>query len=365
MGIRKIFRLLLPAVVVGIVMPTAADQSGFPPDFDQPAQVIGGAGGAVERDLTSLRRLPVIMVADNGRIHRDWLGSNCGLSAGNAYQAFLDRGFSPHELWMLDLVSAEGRQLTSLELRTDNLKEMVVAVLRYTGADQVVILAHGAGAVVTQAALIKYNLFYAVHSVAYIGGPFHGTDACSMEECLNGRPLCCALTPGSDYLRDVLIPEETPWRPDSMSSDSTWTTRYLTVRNGLRFGDAWFRRNPESPALHGGTNLSFPDLDHDGLRCSAEVLERVLPFLTVQTQPYAANRDLDGDGFQGGPAGGPDCDDRDPGIYPGAREICNDGIDQDCNRVDISCRPGKDRDVPPERRSGVVESAAGIGVGYP
>ncbi len=349
MGIRGIFRLLLPAVVLGIVPPAAADQSGFPPDFDQPAQVIGGAGGATERNVTTLRHLPVIMVADNGRVHDDWLGANCGVASGSVYRAFQDQGFSAHELWMLDLVSAEGRQLTSLELRTDNLKEMIIAVLRYSGADQVVILAHGAGAVVTQAALIKYNLFYAVHSVAYIAGPFHGTDACSMERCLNGQPLCCALTPGSDFLRDVLIPEETPWMPDSVSRESSWTTRYLTVRNGLRYGDAWFTRRPESPALLGAINLSFPDLDHDGLRCSSLVLDSVIPFLTVPTRPDDSRRDGDGDGFQGSSVGGPDCDDGHPQIFPGAREICGDGIDQDCNAVDLSCLPGKDRDVPTHR----------------
>ncbi len=41
--------------------------------------------------------------------------------------------------------------------------------------------------------------------------------------------------------------------------------------------------------------------------------------------------DLDGDGVTTCDG---DCNDNDPSIYPGAQEVCNDGIDQDCNGRD-------------------------------
>ncbi len=43
--------------------------------------------------------------------------------------------------------------------------------------------------------------------------------------------------------------------------------------------------------------------------------------------------DKDGDGFE---APG-DCDDNDPSIFPGGKEKCDDGKDQDCDKSDLSC----------------------------
>lgn len=328
---------------------TFSTDLAFPSDFIKPEEVIGGAGGAEIRERDILHHLPVIFIADNQRIHTDWLGANCGDTENSVYQAFIDKGFDPFELWMLDLIPAEGHQLTSLELRTDNLKEMVFAVLRYTGTNQVNIMAHGAGAVLAQATLVKYNLFYAVHSVAYVAGPFHGTYACDFKRCIDGFPVCCSLTPGSDFLQDLLLPDETPFDShDSMNQP--WSTRYMTIRNGRRFGDTWFFKNPESPTLNGAENLAFGHLGHDGLRCSPDVLAKVIPFLTVPTTPYKTSNDSDGDGFQDQRQGGTDCDDADPKVFPGATEVCGDTIDQDCNAVDILCLPGKDRDVPKMQR---------------
>ena len=47
--------------------------------------------------------------------------------------------------------------------------------------------------------------------------------------------------------------------------------------------------------------------------------------------PRSACCDVDGDEYgYGGSCSGPDCDERDPGINPGAAELC-DGVDQNCN----------------------------------
>ena len=61
--------------------------------------------------------------------------------------------------------------------------------------------------------------------------------------------------------------------------------------------------------------------------------------------------DNDADGFT--PSQG-DCDDTNPDIYPGAEEICGDGIDQDCDGFDKKCAATVDADgdgySPPDDR---------------
>jgi len=54
---------------------------------------------------------------------------------------------------------------------------------------------------------------------------------------------------------------------------------------------------------------------------------------------YLPPVDDDGDGYYAGD----DCDDTDASIYPGAPEICDDGIDQDCEGSDEAC-PAPDND---------------------
>jgi len=57
------------------------------------------------------------------------------------------------------------------------------------------------------------------------------------------------------------------------------------------------------------------------------------PDASVDTAPETEPgcRDLDGDGHGDEAYGGDDCDDARPDVHPGAPEVCNDGVDQDCD----------------------------------
>jgi hypothetical protein len=57
--------------------------------------------------------------------------------------------------------------------------------------------------------------------------------------------------------------------------------------------------------------------------------------------PGENDRDDDGDGITENEG---DCDDTDDSIYPGADEICGDGIDQDCDGNDLACPVDDDDD---------------------
>jgi hypothetical protein len=58
--------------------------------------------------------------------------------------------------------------------------------------------------------------------------------------------------------------------------------------------------------------------------------------LDAPEAPPPPNRDVDADGFVGSPFGGPDCNDANPAIHPGANDVPHDGIDQDCTGRDAT-----------------------------
>lgn len=333
-----------------------ADRNSFPSDFNVPAQTHGGAGGGTSRaDRPESRYFPVIMIPDIGRGRADWTGANPGNTpvweSGSVYDCFLESGFNPMELWMVEFARA-GDQMSSIEEATDDLKFFIAEVMRHTGADQVQLLAHGAGCVLARLTILKYNIAHWVYSEVYISGPFHGAaPGAEGNRALRGHPNAWWLAAGAGPAAEALALGESPVFIHPYTGEP-FKPRAMTLRNGAAGGDAMFADNPDSPALFGAINVMLPGLDHDALRCSRAAAAAFIPFLKNAAKTWSDDEDRDADGFRGAEYGGPDFDDANPDVYPGAPEIPGDGLDQDCTGTDLIEGGGRDcqAPLPPRRR---------------
>ena len=168
-----------------------------------------------------------------------------------------------------------------------------------------------------------------------------GTGACAdgTVSCSQGQILCSTVF--------VRAPEETPG--NGIDDDCNGATDEGSVADD---SDGDGVSDADEDAACDAENARFLAEIHPGAPepccpASAEgdaaALARCDRNCDGETSPCAAG-DSDGDGFLALDAGGMDCDDEDPAIYPGAPEKCGDGVDQDCDGADLPCSPGVDAD---------------------
>jgi len=93
-------------------------------------------------------------------------------------------------------------------------------------------------------------------------------------------------------------------------------------------GTSWGAGIQADAGTYRVVNLGFPFETIYPAASRAAVMTRVLDFLLK-----GACTDDDGDGYavEGGPCGPVDCDDTEAAVNPGAVEICDNGVDDDCN----------------------------------
>ena len=99
--------------------------------------------------------------------------------------------------------------------------------------------------------------------------------------------------------------------------NTSYQQDYVNDRNGA---------DPVEVSLNSGVNTVAVYLREDGTRLETLELEPVAP--------VAQEIDHDGDGYTESEG---DCNDNDDTIYAGAEEVCGDGIDQDCDGLDLNC----------------------------
>jgi hypothetical protein len=97
----------------------------------------------------------------------------------------------------------------------------------------------------------------------------------------------------------------------------------------------------------GGHAVAFGELDPPQRFIDGELVVRRVELAEMATPPFAvratgclhvdggtslgSRADHDCDGYKNIAAGGDDCDDEDPTVHPGAREVCGNGKDDNCN----------------------------------
>ena len=268
--------------------PPAADVA-FAPDFpvlqDQEwGYHMGGWGGIAKEH--PLQHRPVLFVHGNTRDASDW--DEPGKSVK---QRFLDAGYSMQELWAISYNGKSTKQLsppsqcrTNAQLNIPDLVAFVDAVVRYTGAPKLDIIAHSLGVVLTRKMMVEHpQLSRLIEHFVAIAGPNHGTTVCRRAWLIwlvgwMDFMGCNELTPGSAWLRSL--------NGAFGDREARGPMRYMTIYDGTgtdRFYLPWLFFLPvgdqDSPALQGTENHKLPGLTHDELRLHPAATSLYLEFV--------------------------------------------------------------------------------------
>ena len=195
-------------------------------------------------DEGRVSHVPVIFVHGNNDSPFPTACNPFGYIHGVA-QFFLDNGYRPSELWGLGY---QGDQCDLLVDQTHRssvahttaaavplLRQFVQAVLKFTGAKHVDIVAHSLGVTVTREWMLQDNAFHTVRALVAIDGPNHGIINCSPSP-LNfyQLPANGGFTPNSPVC-DEYGSDHTPLLSVlNAAGETPGPTRYLVLRNVLR-----------------------------------------------------------------------------------------------------------------------------------
>ena len=273
---------------VGHCRPSPADVS-FAADFPilqdkEWGYRLGGWGGIARGH--PLRHHPVILIHGNTGDANDW--DEPGRSVR---KRFSEAGYSSQELWALSYNGKTTKELPlALQCRTDNetnipdLAAFVRAVLAYTGAAKVDIVAHSLGVTIARGMLAAHpDWSQVIDDFVAIAGANHGTTVCRRLWLIwligwNDFIGCDELVPGSAWLREL------NGRQGKRETPSP--TRFMTIYDGTGadiFYSRWLFwlpvRDQDSPALKGATNEKIPGLTHNELRTNDEAVSLYLRFV--------------------------------------------------------------------------------------
>jgi pimeloyl-ACP methyl ester carboxylesterase len=318
-SVQVVVAALAAALVVTV--PAAAKNkvlgTSFPPDFPvlndaslgMPLIGFGSAEGPVAHT-------PVIFLHGNNDTP---FPTACNPLFGRMHdfaEYFLAHGYRPSELWGLGYQGDQCDLPADQTIRSSvshtsaasvpDLRAFVHAVLEYTGADQVDIVAHSLGGTVAREWLRQDSAYGLVRALVSVASPHHGIINCSPSPLNYWQlPAFGGFTPASAVCVE-LGAVDTPFLSALNAGDETpGPTRYLTVRASdvdfvyMPFDDGAFPGVPaldrdgepadfsDGPALEGATNLALAGQGvydvlgtaHLGLWSSPETWRAALAFL--------------------------------------------------------------------------------------
>jgi pimeloyl-ACP methyl ester carboxylesterase len=235
----------LGALLVAVPAPASSDRpplgTAFPADFpvivdvSLGVPVIGfGAEGPVHRT-------PVIFLHGNNDTPFPTSCNPFGKIHALA-QFLLDQGYQPGELWGLGYQGDQCDLLTQPTNRSGfahstvanllDLHRFVHAVLEYTGARQVDIVAHSLGVTLTRTWLRATHAYRLVRRFVAIDGPNHGIINCSPSpDNYYQLPASGGFTPDSAICREYGSDHTPLLRFLNFGQETPGPTRHLVIRN--------------------------------------------------------------------------------------------------------------------------------------
>jgi len=223
------------AAAAGTVGNTLPD--GFPSieDTSLGKPLIGfGAAGPVHRT-------PVIFVHGNNDTPFPTACNPFGRMQAFA-QFFADSGYATSELWgvgyegdQCDLKGDQTRRSSIAHTNAANvpdLRRFVAAVLKFTGARQVDIVAHSLGVTLAREWLRQDDAYRSVRRLVAIDGPNHGIINCSPNPANYFQlPAQGGFTPASEVCVELGSPDTPFLRRLNRGDDTPGPTQYLVIRN--------------------------------------------------------------------------------------------------------------------------------------
>lgn len=269
--IAAIIAALLPFGIGGSASPSKADEIGttFPDHFPVIQNFyLGKPVIGFGSDIGPIEHVPVIFLHGNNDTPYSTPCNPYGRFQKFA-QFFLDQGYHPKELWAL------GYQGDQCDLAQDNtrrsgishtiaaavpiLRQFVQAVLDFTGAKRVDIVAHSLGVTVAREWMLQDNAYGKVRALVAIDGPNHGIINCSPSPT-NIFQLATSggFTPSSGVCDELGSDHTQLLNVLNSAGEAPPPTHYLVIRNKPGTPDFVYNNLPD------GIFPGVPAIDRDG-----------------------------------------------------------------------------------------------------